>query len=250
MERQDYADKFRDIKNEILKEIRELVPRDSAHHFSENFYVHYIEGEVATTEICSAVEVWSDGMVVFIVHRDTTAKDEVIEGETVFGYDSDSFLDILDYLKKDLREKKLQHLRDIVKRHNGLSFDGGFIINIDERDTANNECAIVENCRLVGLRLTTDGKLGIVNLFDGETFTNEESALLDEDIDKLITYVECQTKRKFVVRVSGSFSRTFEVEANNFDEALAEAKKDWEVNPLIQEDVNGEDWDDWTDYPG
>ena len=38
MERKDYADKFRDIKNEILKEIRELVPRDSAHHFSENFF--------------------------------------------------------------------------------------------------------------------------------------------------------------------------------------------------------------------
>ena len=58
MERKDYADKFRDIKNEILNEIRELVPRASAHHFNEKFYVHYIEGEVATTEICSAVEVW------------------------------------------------------------------------------------------------------------------------------------------------------------------------------------------------
>jgi hypothetical protein len=246
MERKDYADKFRDIKNEILKEIRELVPEDSAHHFSENFYVHYIEGEVATTEICSAVEVWHGGMVVFIVHRDTTAKDEVIEGETVFGYDSDSFLEILDHLQKDIREKKLSHLRDIVKRHNGLSFDGGFNINIDERDTANNECAIVENCRLVGLRLTTDGKLGIVNLFEGETFTNEESALLDEDIDKLITYVESQIKQKFVIRVSGSFSRTFEIEANNFAEALAEAEKDWEINPLCFDDSNGEDWEDYT----
>ena len=250
MERKDYAEKFMEIKNEILKEIRKMLPFDSAHHFAEKFYVHYVEGEVATTEICSAVEVWSDGMVVFIVKTENAEKEEVIEGETVFMYDPESFLDILDHLKKEVREKKLAHLRDIVKRHNGLSFDGGFNINIDERDTAHNECAIVENCRLVGLRLTTDGKLGIVNLFDGETFTNEESALLDEDIDKLITYVECQTKRKFVVRVSGSFSRTFEIEANNFDEALAEAKKDWEVNPLIQEDVNGEDWDDWTDYPG
>ena len=246
MERKDYAEKFMEIKNEILKEIRKMLPFDSAHHFAEKFYVHYVEGEVATTEICSAVEVWSDGMVVFIVKPENADKEEVIEGETVFMYDPESFLDILDHLKKEVREKKLAHLRDIVKRHNGLSFDGGFNINIDERDTANNECAIVENCRLVGLRLTTDGKLGIVNLFDGETFTNEESALLDEDIDKLITYVECQTKRKFVIRVSGSFSRTFDIEAETYEEALAEAKKDWETNPLYYGDSNGEDWEDYT----
>ena len=246
MERKDYAEKFMEIKNEILKEIRKMLPFDSAHHFAEKFYVHYVEGEVATTEICSAVEVWSDGMVVFIVKTENAEKEEVIEGETVFMYDPESFLDILDHLKKEVREKKLAHLRDIVKRHNGLSFDGGFNINIDERDTANNECAIVENCRLVGLRLTTDGKLGIVNLFEGETFTNEESALLDEDIDKLITYVECQTKRKFVIRVSGSFSRTFDIEAETYEEALAEAKKDWETNPLYYGDSNGEDWEDYT----
>ncbi len=245
MERKDYAEKFMEIKNEILKEIRKMLPFDSSHHFAEKFYVHYVEGEVATTEICSAVEVWSDGMVVFIV-KPENAEEEVIEGETVFMYDPESFLDILDHLKKEVREKKLAHLRDIVKRHNGLSFDGGYIINIDERDTAHNECAIVENCRLVGLRLTTDGKLGIVNLFDGETFTNEESALLDEDIDKLITYVECQTKRKFVIRVSGSFSRTFDIEAETYEEALAEAKKDWENNPLYYGDSNGEDWEDYT----
>ncbi len=246
MERKDYAEKFMEIKNEILKEIRKMLPFDSAHHFAEKFYVHYVEGEVATTEICSAVEVWSDGMVVFIVKTENAEKEEVIEGETVFMYDPESFLDILDHLKKEVREKKLDHLRDIVKRHNGLSFDGGFNINIDERDTANNECAIVENCRLVGLRLTTDGKLGIVNLFEGETFTNEESALLDEDIDKLITYVECQIRRKFVIRVSGSFSRTFDIEAETYEEALAEAKKDWETNPLYYGDSNGEDWEDYT----
>ena len=244
MERKDYADKFRDIKNEILKEIRELVPRDSAHHFSENFYVHYIEGEVATTEICSAVEVWSDGMVVFIVHRDTTAKDEVIEGETVFGYDSESFLDILDHLKKDIREKKLSHLRDIVnKQGGGIDLDGTFILSYHD----DGEKFI---CQPNALRIAKDGKLEVDENYDGETLEHREDILPVEELDRLIAYVESQTKQKFVVRVSGSFSRTFEIEANNFDEALAEAKKDWEVNPLIQEDVNGEDWDDWTDYPG
>ena len=244
MERKDYAQKFHDIKNDILLEIRSLIPEDTAHHFSEKFYVHYVEGEVATTEICSAVEVWHGGMVVFIVHRDTTAKDEVIEGETVFSYDPDSFLDIFDHLKKDIREKKLSHLREIVKEHEGsVDFDGNFVFIIH-----NNGDDYL--CQLTALRIAKDGKLEVDDTYDGDKFTNPEEELSDKDLDKLIAYVESKTKRKFVVRVSGSFSRTFEIEANNFEEALAEAKKEWEVRPLYFEDSNGEDWDDWTDYPG
>ena len=246
MEKKDYAEKFFAVKNEILNEIREIIAVGTIHNFANKFYVHYVDGEVVTTEICSGVEVRDDEMVIFIVHRDSCAKEDIIEGDTVFMYTPESFLSILDNLKKEVREKKLAHLRDIAKRYNGLSFDGGFKINIDERDTANNECAIVENCLLVGLRLTTDGKLGIVNLFDGETFINEESALLDEDIDRLIAYVESQTKRKFVIRVSGSFSRTFDINAETYEDALAEAKKDWETNPLYYGDSNGEDWEDYT----
>lgn len=245
MERKDYAEKFMAIKNDILQEIVKILGTGKKHNFKKTFYIHYSDGEVFNTEVCAAVEVNDYGDVSFHI-IDCVHESDVIGGDLVFAYDSNSYLDILDNLKKEVREKKLNHLRDIVKRHNGLSFDGGFVINIDERDTAKNECAIVENCRLVGLRLTTDGKLGIVNLFDGETFTNEESALLDEDIDKLITYVECQTKRKFVVRVSGSFSRTFDIEAETYEEALAEAKKDWENNPLYYGDSNGEDWEDYT----
>lgn len=249
MERKDYADKFRDIKNDILKEIRELIPEDSAHHFNEKFYVHYIEGEVATTEICSAVEVWSDGMVVFIVKSEYADKEEVIEGETVFGYDSNSFLDILGNLKKDIREKKLSHLRELVKKNGGkINFDGsfGFHSIVDSKHVAGEKSFIT----CIELDKTFENRVYLDCNFSGEAVEEQEEQIPLDELDKLIAYVESKTKRKFVVRVSGSFSRTFEIEANNFDEALAEAKKDWEVNPLIQEDVNGEDWDDWTNYPG
>ena len=241
MERKDYADKFRDIKSEILEEIRALVPEDSAHHFSENFYVHYIEGEVATTEICSAVEVWSDGMVVFIVHRDTTAKDEVIEGETVFSYDSDSFLDILDHLKKDIREKKFQILRKLLK-------DNGGSVKIDSQ-TVIGICINREDypCIVEELRLK-DGKIEIHDNYEGDKFTNSEEELTTQSIDRLIDYVRQQTYREFVVRVSGSFSRTFDINASSYEEALALAKKQWEETPLYSGDSNGEDWDDYTDY--
>lgn len=233
MERKDYADKFRDIKNEILKEIRELVPRDSAHHFSEKFYVHYIEGEVATTEICSAVEHWSGGMIVFIVNRDTTAKDEVIEGETVFGYDSDSFLDILDHLKKDIREKKLSHLREIVKEHEGsVDFDENFVFIIH-----NNGDDYI--CQLTALRIAKDGKLEVDVTCDGDKFTNPEEELSDKDFDKLIAYVESKCNKTYEVTISELRSRKVEIQASTFDEAVEKAKKLLETEPLNNEDSNG-----------
>lgn len=240
MERKDYAEKFSDIKNEILGEIRALIPVETRHDFKEKFYVHYIDGEVATTEICTAVEVQATSMVTFYVYTETSAGEEGIDGELVFQYDSDSFLDILDHLQKDIREKKLSHLREIVKSHKGsIDFDGTF-------DFIIHNCGDDYICQLTALRIAKDGKLEVDDICDGDKFTNPEEELSDKDLDKLIAYVESKTKRKFVVRVSGSFSRTFEVEANNFDEALAEAKKDWEVRPLYFEDSNGEDWEDWT----
>lgn len=242
MERKDYADMFRDIKNDILAEIRSLIPEDSAHHFNEKFYVHYIEGEVATTEICSAVEHWYGGMVAFIVHRKTTAEEEVIESEEVFGYDSNSFLDILEHLKKDLREKKLSRLRDLVRKNGWkIDFDGSFGFNslVDENHVAGEKSMVtcIELDNSTGKRIYLDCNMS------GEIMEEQEENIPFDQLDALIAYVESQIKRKFTIRVSGSFSRTFEIEASSYEDALAEAKKDWLVNPLCYNDSNGENWD-------
>lgn len=248
MERKDYADKFRDIKNEILNEIRELVPRDSAHHFNEKFYVHYIEGEILTTEICSAVEVWSDGMVVFIVKPEYGDKDEVIEGETVFGYDPNSFLDILGNLKNDIREKKLFHLREIVKKHGGkILFDGDFCFTGNSDGRGGKDIYLCENTRLMGLSIDCDGEISIDDIWEGDEYCNTENFIPDDELDRIIAYVESKTKRKFVIRVSGSFSRTFDIEASSYEEALEFAKTEWKEDaPLCPADSNGEDWEDYT----
>lgn len=241
MERKDYAEKFMEIKNEILKEIRKMLPFGSAHHFAEKFYVHYVEGEVATTEICSAVEVWSDGMVVFIVKPENADKEEVIEEETVFMYDPESFLDILDHLKKEVREKKLNHLREIVKLNGGrIKFDGTFATRL----SLNEETLSVG---VESLYIDEDDCFCIENHHHQCSYSDQCDNLLSDDLDKLIDYVESKTKRKFVVRVSGSFSRTFEIEASSFEEALEYAQTEWEEDaPLCPADSNGEDWEDYT----
>lgn len=242
MESNDYAKRILDIKNEIVEEIRKLVPEDNAHRFSDKFYVHYIEGEVATTEVCSAVEVWCGGMVVFIVnHLKEFAKEEVIEGEAIYRYEPDSFLDILDHLKKDIREKKFQILRKLLK-------DNGGSVKIDSQ-TVIGICINREDypCIVEELRLK-DGKIEIHDNYEGDKFTNSEDELTTQSIDRLIDSVRQQTYRKFVIRVSGSFSRTFDINASSYEEALALAKKQWEETPLYSGDSNGEDWDDYTDY--
>lgn len=233
MERKDYANKFQEIKSDILKEIRELIPEDSAHHFSEKFYVHYIEGEVATTEICSAIEVWHGGMVVFIVHRDTTAKDEVIEGESVFMYDPESFLDILEHLKKDIREKKLSLLRELVNGNNGsIEFDGtfDFIIHNSGDDYI---------CQLTGLRIGRGGSIEIDNTCDGDKFTNPENELPFHQLDKLIAYVKHKVQKTFNVTISERRSRKVEIVAETWEDAVEQAKKLLEAEPLNSEDSDG-----------
>ena len=249
MEIKDYEEKFMEIKNEILKEIRNIISFGSSHHFTEKFYVHYIEGEAATTEICSGVEVWNDGMVVFIVKPENADKEEVIEGETVFMYDPESFLDILYYLKKEVRDKKLNHLREIVKKHGGeILFDGDFRFTGDSNGRGSENIVPCKGTRLMGLSIGCDGKINIDDIWEGGEYCHSENFIPDDELDRIIAYVESQTKQKFFVRMSGKFSRTFEIEAKNLEDAIAEARKELKVNPLSQKDVTFTYWNGCTEY--
>lgn len=187
MERKDYAEKFQQVKNEILEEIRKLIPYENAHQFKEPFCIHYVNGEVATSELCKAVEVWSDGMVVFIVLNENLSE-ETIEGVTVFQYDPESFLDILEHLQKEKREEKLTIIRDIVKSHNGrIEFDNKFrFTGVDE----DFEC---ESVGLRSLSLKEDGKLNIEDERQDELYENSESFIPDTELDRFIDYVRSQT---------------------------------------------------------
>ena len=246
MESNDYAKRIRDIKNEILGEIRKLIPEDSAHSFEDTFYVHYVEGEVATTEICHAVEVWHGGVVVFIV-SEPNLTENVVEGDKVYQYDSNSFLDILDHLNKDIREKKLDIIRKLLKENGG---------SIDIKDKYEFLCAdegdknTLSHSYLKGVEI--DGEKILVKTIwkeDGERYDYHEHCITNDELNGIIDCLRKNTYREFVVRVSGSFSRTFDINASSYEEALALAKKQWEETPLYSGDSNGEDWDDYTDYP-
>ena len=248
METKDYAKMFRDIKDEILGEIRSLVPVNTVFRFDEEFVVRYTYAETALVEYFVGIEVSADGSIIFHVQdEECEFESEPMEGEAIYCYDNESLISILEHLKKGVREEKLAKLRDIVKKNGGkIEFDGSFLINIDEREDAKNICRIVENCHLTGFELISDGTLIVKNKFEHDEYENVESSLLFEDLDKLIAYVERQTRKKFVVRVYGTYSRTFDIEASSYEEALAEAKKDLEINPIRWDDLDEGNWEDFT----
>lgn len=245
MESNDYAKRILDIKNEIVEEIRKLVPEDSAHRFSDKFYVHYIEGEVATTEVCSAVEVWCGGMVVFIVnHLKEFAKEEVIEGDAIYRYEPESFLDILDHLKKDLREKKLSIIRDILKEKDGnIEIEGEFEFLCADEGNINN----ISHSLLKGISLNGE-KILVKTIWkeDHQQYDYDDDCITDEELDHVISCLKSQCKKKFSIYVHGCFGRVFDdIEADSYEDALAIAKKMWEEKPLNKEDSDGENWEPW-----
>lgn len=244
MERKDYAERIMNVKNDILDEIRNILGYGCKHDFTKTFFVHYVEGETATTEECTAVETDSDGMVIFHVNN-VALETEKVEGETIFTYDPESFLDILDHLKKEVREKKLSVLRELVKKNGGkINFDGSFgfhsIVVGDHVAGENSFLTCIE------LDNTYENRVYLDCNFSGEKVEEQEENIPLDELDNLIDYVKSQTIQKFVIRVSGSYSRTFDIEASSYEEALAEAKKDWEINPLCFDDSNGETWEDYT----
>lgn len=127
MERKDYELQISEVKNEILQEIKDILGNRHRHDFREKFYVHYIEGEVATTEIFRAVEITEIGMVTFVTFSELSGIEGKTNGEVVFQFDPGSFIDILDNLKREIREEKLTRLRNIIKDAGGkVNFDGSF----------------------------------------------------------------------------------------------------------------------------
>ena len=99
----------------------------------------------------------------------------------------------------------------------------------------------------MGLSIDCDGEISIDDIWEGDEYCNTENFIPDDELDRIIAYVESKTKRKFVIRVSGSFSRTFDIEASSYEEALEFAKTEWKEDaPLCPADSNGEDWEDYT----
>lgn len=240
MERKDYADKFMAVKNDILKEIREIVGVNNKCDFKNPCIVYYCDGEVAIADNCTGIIIDDDGCVILRYFTDDPDEEHKTSAEGIFSYSDGSFINLISHLKKEVREQKLTRLRNIIEDYGGhMNFDETFVFDVFIDDDTT-----VGPCYLTGLSIKGNGELSISDTFDGDSYENTEKELNIEAIDKILAYVESFAKREFTIRVSGSFSRTFDIKATSYEEAQALAKKEWEINPLYFGDSNGENWDE------
>lgn len=188
METKDYAEKINGFKNEILSEIRELLGENGTHEFKEPFFVHYIEGETASTETCLAVKVQEDGMVAFYttLESDVTSLEDamVIDGEIVFNYEPQSFFDIIDNLKKEIRAELESEISTFVTENNyDVQFDGTYDIFVGE-----GSCVYKRN--LKALRVDENCDMVIISTdFNGKVTLSNYSHLDIEELRRLYAYI-------------------------------------------------------------
>jgi hypothetical protein len=197
MERTDIIKRVYDLKCEVLKEIRKVLP-NGIHQFVQPFYIHYIEGEVATTEVCRMVEVSADECQMVKIHHQSEGYGpediDVTDGEELMQYDTQSFADILGNLKAEIRGKKLSVLRNLIEQNGGkMQFDGSFTF-IGMQEMANGTTSYFDDTKLFGMEIV-DGKLSIDDMWDGDSFQNDEDFIDFDELDRIIEYVKYQIEQ-------------------------------------------------------
>ncbi len=242
MERTDIIKSVYDLKCDVLDEIRKVLPF-GIHHFVQPFFIHYVEGEVANTEVCIAIEVVKEDEQMVRVHYQSEgygAEDiDITDGQEIFNYEPNSFADILGNLKAEIRGKKLSVLRNLIEQNGGkMQFDGNFRYVGYDPKVCIDEC---ENTLLMGFDIDNEGKLIVDNIWHGNEYNNTEDCLTDAELDRIIEYVRNQSVRKFEIKVFAS--RIFEVQAASYEDAVKLAKK-----MLSEEPLNEGDIDDWQEF--
>ena len=247
MERTDIIKSVWDLKCEVLKEIRKVLP-NGTHQFVQPFYIHYIEGEVATTEVCKAIEVCAAESQMVKVHHQSEgygAEDiDITDGEEVMQYEPQSFADILGNLKAEIRGKKLSVLRNLIEQNGGkMQFDGSFTF-IGMQEMANGTTSYFDDTKLFGMEIV-DGKLSIDDMWDGDSYQNDEEFIDFDELDRIIEYVRNQSVRTFQIHAQALVGRVIDVQAASYEDAVELAKKELELHPFTKEDIDGIDWSEW-----
>lgn len=86
------------LRSSIVADIKGLLNGASRHDFKEPFIIHWIDGDVATTE--TAVAIGMSGMNLLIYSSSEVGYETT---DDPFGYDIESLILILENLKSDLK---------------------------------------------------------------------------------------------------------------------------------------------------
>lgn len=222
------------LKSEIIIDILDILNRYGLKEwkFSEDFSkhtdLHTIDGSTAALCWLNTLYVAEDGKLKGRVE---------FEGDLNFVEDQDFFyimpVEVLITIKQHLATEVRAYRTGLIK--NWLAkvgaTDGVYDLNqkfIINGEKARNIYIDTYGEVMIGITQKSQFKDDYVPLRD----------LTDAAFDKFNQYLDTQMKMKFEIRVSQVASRTIEVVADSYDQAVAMAKAEVERNPINNEDVD------------
>lgn len=227
-----------DAKREILGNIREIMEEEKYHKFQEPVYVHYIEYEVATTEKCVLLEYSdSDGKFVFVTsHSSSPVEITTCDTEDrLMQYDFDSVLNLYKTLIAELRTEKIDEIKKIMLESGGdITISGNKCIQLNEGNGEVVRSRVKSVYYTCGYEIVKTEKSPKVR--DKDTFL---SNLDYNELVKLLSYIKEETEKTFNVTASNVLSRTFEVKAGSWEDAVKKVKAMLEKEPLGNDDGCG-----------
>ena len=233
-----YEKSIEDLKHEVLGDIREIMEKEKYHKFQEPVCIHYIEYMVATTEKCTLLE-YSDGDEKFFFETNhcsapvdiTTCDNE----DMLMEYDFDSLLLIYKTLIVELRAEKIRYVKELLQEHNGkIEFAGMKPIYITNGTT-------ITKTNAVNVHISNEGYVVVHTEKSPKVIGKDELASnLDlDEINRLLEYIKDATEMTFSVTASNVLSRTFEVRAGSWEDAVEKVKAMLEKEPLNEGDGLG-----------
>ena len=233
----EYQDQLYQMKREIIGDIIDVVEKVGCHTFKKKMFIHYIEKELATTEqVKDIVYVEEElGIQLNTIISGTTESDVMNDTELV-NCDVESLLALRKLLIDEVRQELNDKILDIVKKNgNSVKFERGkevFMI-----DPATDEML---KCILREVFVNEYGFTKFKNTYRGDEFDDDSDVMDIDELLKVIDYLKKETEQKeFRVTASNVLSRTFEVKADNWEDAVEKVRQMLKEEPLGEPDGLG-----------
>jgi len=230
--KKDYFAELNALRAQIINDICALIPSGTEKKLRDPMYVHYIFGDGCNTYTCTSVRLEDNGKLVLLLRGDIFGNGR-IEGSDLDCVDTKSFYYLLAELERSVKRDMLDEIRGIVASNGG---------RIEFKDSHPFQFEGCNDCfsNLTALYVEDgDGEIIIESECKGAVYSNGfEDLVAIKDWQLILEYA--REKKKFTVRVTGSYSRDIEVEACSKEEAIVKAQEVWKNEPLCREDCNVE----------
>lgn len=225
-----YNSKMATLKKDVIDSIGELMEKAVYHKFKSRVYIHYIEGEVATTELCTALESNEGGGFHFITESVggsmcITTADSM---ERLMDYDFTSIVNMYETLTEELREEKIAEIKEILANNSNLVQ----IPSSMERCIFSCGSDGVTYKYIMRFAYAKGGKLTVKADYKGEPSELTEDFFELDELERMADIIKEALAKKFRITASNLMSRTFEVTAGSYEEAVEKVKKLLSEKPL------------------